>query len=159
MTEETRNDIVRRYRGGASIRRIAEDLDLARQTVRNAINRWPAERTGPEASTTLPVPQHRSSVLDAHDDTIRQLLKRYPDITVMRLLEELRAKGFTGRYTTLRMRVKQLRPRPTREPVVRFETSPGVQAQMDYSTYDLDFTSEGRRRVHLFSYILSYSRR
>jgi transposase len=159
MTEETRNDIVRRYRGGASIRRIAEDLDLARQTVRNAIHRWQAERTGPEASTTLPVPQRRSSVLDAHDDTIRQLLKRYPDITVTRLLEELRAKGFTGRYTTLRMRVKQLRPRPTREPVVRFETPPGVQAQMDYSSYDLDFTSEGRRRVHLFSYILSYSRR
>ena len=30
---------------------------------------------------------------------------------------------------------------------------------MDYSTYDIDFTDEGRRRVHLFSYVLSYSRR
>jgi len=30
---------------------------------------------------------------------------------------------------------------------------------MDYSTYDLDFTEEGRRRVYLFSYVLSYSRR
>src|SRR6266550_2570739 len=30
---------------------------------------------------------------------------------------------------------------------------------MDYSTYDIDFTGEGRRRVHLFSYLLSYSRR
>jgi hypothetical protein len=30
---------------------------------------------------------------------------------------------------------------------------------MDYSSYDLDFTEEGRRRVHLFSYVLSYSRR
>ena len=30
---------------------------------------------------------------------------------------------------------------------------------MDYSVYDLDFTSEGRRRVNLFSYILGYSRR
>jgi hypothetical protein len=25
---------------------------------------------------------------------------------------------------------------------------------MDYSTYDLDFSAEGRRRVHAFSYVL-----
>ena len=30
---------------------------------------------------------------------------------------------------------------------------------MDYGVYDLDFTREGRRRVYLFSYLLSYSRR
>jgi transposase len=156
MTEEIRHEIVRRHQGGASIRRIAEDLDLARQTVRDAIVRWEAERTGP---TALPTPRRRASVLDAYDAAIRQLLQRYPDITVTRLLEELRAQGFTGHYTILRERVKELRPRPTREPVTRFETSMGSQAQMDYSTYDLDFTGEGRRRVYLFSYILSYSRR
>jgi transposase len=29
---------------------------------------------------------------------------------------------------------------------------------MDYLTYDIDFTSEGRRRVYAFSYIRGYSR-
>src|SRR6202051_2760209 len=30
---------------------------------------------------------------------------------------------------------------------------------MDYSPYDIPFSAEGRRRVHAFSYVLSYSRR
>jgi transposase len=156
MTEATRHEIVRRHQGGASIRRIAADLGLARQTVRAAIRRWHAERDGTGPAAT---PHRRSSKLDAFDDAIRQWLARYPDITVTRLLQELRAQGYPGRYTILRERVNQLRPRADRSPVERFETEPGAQAQMDYSTYDLDFTGEGRRRVHLFSYVLGYSRR
>ena len=156
MTDETRHEIVRRHQGGASVRRIASELGLARQTVRAAIRRWHADRAGlaPPAA-----PRRRASLLDAFDGAIRGWLDRYPDITVTRMLEELRAQGYPGRYTILRERVNQLRPRPTREPVERFETEPGAQAQMDYSTYDLDFTGEGRRRVHLFSYVLGYSRR
>lgn len=160
MNEEIRHAIVRRHQQGASIRRIADELDLARQTVRDAIRRWHADRSGTNPPAALPAsPRRRSSKLDAFDDAIRHWLQRYPDITVTRLLQELRAQGYPGQYTILRTRVKQLRPRPAPLPVERFETQPGVQAQMDYSTYDIDFGGEGRRRVHLFSYILSYSRR
>ena len=155
MTEETRHDIVRRHRGGASIRRIAEELDLARQTVRDVLRRWETQRAGPAPTPRL----RRASQLDAFDDAIRQWLQRYPNITVTRLLEELRRQGFAGRYSILRLRVKQLRVKPTPDPVVRFETAPAAQAQMDFGVYDLDFTGEGRRRVYLFSYLLGYSRR
>ena len=159
VNEDIRNEIVRRWQGRTSQRRIAKDLGVARDTVQSVIRGWEAERAGQQTSGELAAPARRSSQLDAYDDAIRQLLDRYPDITATRVFEELRRQGFTGRYTIVRQRVKHWRPRPSREPVVRFETPPGAQAQMDYSTYDIDFTAEGRRRVHLFSYVLGYSRR
>jgi transposase len=156
MNEEIRNDVVRRRQAGASSRRIARELHLARDTVQAIIRRWEADRAGP--GSTAPAAR-RPSLVDPFHDTIRQLLERYPEITIQRVFEELRLKGFTGGRSIVRERVLELRPRPTREPVVRFETAAGFQAQMDYSTYDIDFTGEGRRRVHLFSYVLGYSRR
>jgi transposase len=157
MNEELRNEIIRRHQGGTSMRRLARELGVARDTVQNVVRRWQAERAGQEAPAGQPA--RRPSLVDPFDETIRQLLARYPDITTTRIFEELRGKGFSGGRTIVRERVLQLRPEPTRQPVQRFETPPGAQAQMDYSGYDIDFTEEGRRRVHLFSYLLGYSRR
>ena len=90
---------------------------------------------------------------------VRELLARWPEITSMRVHEELRGRGFSGGYTIVKDLVRRLRPPRSREPVVRFETGPGVQAQMDYAVYNIDFSEEGRRRVNLFSYVLGHSRR
>lgn len=154
MNEATRNEIIRRWRADASIRQIARDLNLARNTVSRVLVAVTAQRDGVAATAA-----RRPSLLDPFDAVIHELLGRYPDLTATRLLEELRQRGFTGGYTIVRQRLAELRPRTAPLPVVRFETAPGAQAQMDYAVYDLDFSVEGRRRVSLFSYVLGYSRR
>lgn len=160
MDERTRNELIRLHLGGASIRRIAKLLSVSRNTVTNTIAEHAAARRGEGSENVgLPRPRHRrKSLLDVHEDTINALLGRYPDITAVRLWEELQARGFEGRYTIVRDHLRELRPRPKKEPVVRFETGPGQQGQMDYSPYDIEFTSEGKRSVNAFSLVLKYSR-
>ena len=154
MTEPKRNEIVSRWRAGESIRRIARELGLARNTVSGVLAQVEARRTGAGSPS-----RRRPSRLDPYESVIEELLGRYPELTAVRLLQELQQRGFSGSYTLVRQRLRELRPRSIAPPVVRFETGPGAQAQMDYAVYDLDFSGEGRRRVSLFSYILGYSRR
>lgn len=159
----TQNAIISRWLGGQSQRGIAQELHISRWRVERTLR---AHREARAAAPDVPVNQelpaplvHRASKLDAFQTHITRLLERYPNLTAMRVFEELRKQGYDGGYTILRERVKQLRRVPTKPLTVRFETAPGVQAQMDWSVYDVDFTHEGRRRVNLFSYLLSYSRR
>jgi transposase len=156
MNEELRNEIVRRWRGAQSCRGIARDLQITRGVVERVLRQHQQQRG--DAAPTVPRAR-KEGLLAAHEEAMCALLARYPDIAAMRLLEELRKLGYRGGYTTLRQRLRELRPPRRREFVERFETSPGVQAQMDYAVYDLEFTHEGRRRVNLFSYVLGYSRR
>jgi transposase len=157
MTEAIRQEIVQLRQGGASLRAIATALGIARCTVTRALARWQAQRDG--GATPVPRPRQRGSIVDPFEPILKELLAKYPNLTNERALEELRARGFRGGYTVVRQRLGRLRPRVPKAPVPRFETAAGMQAQMDYGVYDIDFTREGRRRVYLFSYLLSYSRR
>jgi transposase len=158
MKESVRNEIMRLSEQGLSGRRIAQQLGVSRHTVHAALEQVAKARVEGAANAPLPRPRPRRS-LEAFADVVQQLLERYPDLTAQRLWEELRQRGFRGSYATVWRRLHELRPATPRPPVVRFETGPGVQAQMDYATYTIALGEEGPRRVHLFSYLLGYSRR
>lgn len=166
MNSEEENEVIHRWQNQQSIRSIASQMNLSRYLVSGIIRKHVQRRDADAAlqNETPPAslgaaPTLRSSKLDPFVDQLEQLLERYPKLTATRALEELRRSGYDGGYTILRERIKQLRKTPSRQLTIRFETAPGVQAQMDWATYTIDFTGEGKRRVHLFSYILGYSRR
>jgi transposase len=62
---------------------------------------------------------------------IEARLTEYPRLSGTRLLAECRAAGYTGGITQLRDFIRHLRPAP--EPITRFETEPGRQAQVDFA--------------------------
>ena len=178
--EEFRNEVIHRRNQGESERRIAMQLGVSRWLVTKVIRQnrksrgleetdspsspQPTDAQPKDLAATIPASlgqpiQKRTSKLDAFEPQLRQLLERYPRITVIRLQEELQGAGYSGGYSILSERVRELRSGPAKPLTVRFETGPGAQAQMDWATYDIDFTQEGRRKVQLFSYILGYSRR
>ncbi len=158
MNDELRNEVLARWRGGQSGRQIARELHISRTTVAKVIAEHQEQRV--QGATGLPPPRKiRGSQVDEYEAVLRNYLSRYPDMSAVRLLEELRARGYKGGYTVLRQRIRQLRQQCPRSPVERFETGPGAQAQMDWAVYTIDFAQEGRRKVNLFSYVLGYSRR
>ena len=163
MSEQIENEIIHRWLGGQSLRGIARDLSVSRWQVSRTVRQHQAARVEAPvdaSNSALPAAREtRGSKLDAFQSMIDQLLQRYPHMKATRIFEELKKQGYTGGYTVLRERIKQLRGRPNKPLVVRFETAPGAQAQMDWAEYQIDFTQEGRRRVNLFSYLLGYSRR
>lgn len=91
--------------------------------------------------------------LDPYKPIIEARLTTYPALSAARLFEEVRAAGYPGGLAQLQVFVRQVRPRPAPEPVVRFETPPGLQAQVDFATVRLPW---GRRYALLV--VLGYSR-
>src|SRR5208283_2553033 len=154
------NEVVRRWQEQTPMRRIAVELRISRYLVKRIIADHQDGRSQGMMHPDLPMPPElRGSMLDQHIPFIQDLLGRWPSMTALRIHEELRGRGFTGKYTNVKDLVRRLRGEPRRQPVVRFESPKGQQAQMDYATYEIDFREEGRRRVNLFSYVLGYSRR
>ena len=71
--------------------------------------------------------------LDAYKAIVEARLAAYPQLSAVRLLDEIRAAGYAGGYTQLKAFVQRVRPTPAPEPVIRFETPAGRQAQVDFA--------------------------
>lgn len=139
-------------RRGHGVRAIARLLGISRNAVRRAL-RAAAEKP-PEAA---PGPEKRASKLDGHREAIAALIEKYPRLTALRVQEEIRKKGFDGSVDIVRRLVRELRKKPAVEPYDRIETAAGIQAQADWSPYQIEIGGE-LVTAHALSVTLCYSR-
>ncbi len=95
----------------------------------------------------------RPSRLDPYKEIIETRLEAYPDLSAVRLFEEIRKAGYEGGYDQVKRHVREVRPQPLPEPVRRFETPPGHQGQVDFAEFK---TPWGKR--HALVVVLGYSR-
>jgi transposase len=136
---------------GLSQQAVAEMLGVSRRT----LHRWIREGLldGPVPDRKYKPRAARATKLDPYKSIIQERLAAYPELSAVRLLEEVRAAGYAGGYTQLQEYVQQVRPQPPEEPVVRFETPAGKQTQVDFGRFRLPW---GIRNCLLL--VLGYSR-
>lgn len=135
------------HRHGKSIREIAREMGVSRNTVRRYLRDEEAERYKPRLA--------RPTKLDPFKDyLVERLAAAVPErIPGSVLLIELRERGCGGGYTMLKLFLAALRPKEMVEPVIRFETEPGEQMQVDWAVI-----RRGANRLSVFVATLGWSR-
>jgi transposase len=145
----------------AEIRRLAEiekltgwaisrRLHCSRHTVAKAIR---AEQPPTQAAAP------RASQLDAHRAKIETLLAKYPELSAVRIHEEISRgpEGYTGSVHVLRRYLRQVRPARARVyQEVHYE--PGQAMQVDWGECGRVPLGSTTRKVSVFVAVLCYSR-
>jgi len=129
LKAEERMEIAVLKKHGESIRAIARAMGVSRNTVRRHL------RGGDGAAVRKPAAR-RVEKLDPFKGYIVDRLKAAaPDlIPASVLFREIKTRGYTGGETRLKQFVRGLRTAPKPDPVVRFETEPGEQMQVDWAS-------------------------
>jgi transposase len=95
--------------------------------------------------------------LDPYKEWIQARLE-VADFTAQRLYQDIRTQGYRGGYNLVKRFVAPLRAERHRQAVMRFETLPGQQAQVDWSSFGLLVVDGVRKALSCFSMILGFSR-
>lgn len=135
---------------GKSLRWIAKELEVSRNTVRKAIK----DKDIPEYSRKL-CPEN---ALEMYKEEIERMVFK-DNLIGSRILKEIIKKGFDGSKTAFYNYLSKIREAKNVGRITeRYETSEGEQAQFDWSEYTVMIAGE-LTKVYVFSTILSYSRR
>jgi len=135
------------HRQGMSIRAIAKHHQLSRNTVRRYLR--DAAKT-----PTYSKRERKPSKLEPYKSYLQErITAAKPDwIPAVVLFREIQAQGYEGKEGIVKNYLRPFKT-PITEPVVRFETPPGKQMQVDFTTI-----SRGRRKLKALVATLGYSR-
>ena len=138
---------------GVTKTELSKRLGVSRRTIHAWIAEGGLDRDLSAGGARYGPRPRRPHKLDAYKGIMDARLREFPKLSVRRLFEEVRAAGYTGGYSRVRDSVREIRPVEAKEPVERFETPPGRQAQVDFATFTLPW---GRR--HALLVVLGHSR-
>ena len=136
--------------GRVNISEIARQTGYDRKTVRKYLR----VETPPQVTKR----KNTKSKLDDYKEHIIKQLEGYPALTVVKIYREIQDMGYTGKYTILKDFVREVRPGTAVEAVYRFETKPGIQAQVDWGECGSIEIDGKIRKLYCFSMVLGYSR-
>lgn len=144
--------ILELHQQGLSVSAIAERMGMDRKTVRKYIAQGvQVPRYGPR--------RPRPCVIDPYRAYLTERVLQYPELSIARLLREIRELGYRGGRTAVGDVLRSVRPPRQKSFEVRFETPAGHQAQVDFAHFLTEFEdTPGTRRVWLFSMVLGHSR-
>lgn len=138
---------------GATKSELARQLGVSRDTIHRWIRDGDLDRDLDDAPVRYGPRPPAPTKLGPYKPIIETRLAAYPELSAVRLLDEIQAAGYAGGYSQLKAFVRQIRPTPMPEPVIRFETPAGRQAQVDFARFRFSW---GIRYALLV--VLGYSR-
>jgi len=147
LTQENVVEVHVLHRQGMSIRRIAKELGISRNTVRVYLRDKAATPTyGPR--------EQRRSKLDEFKPYLKARIEAAKPhwIPGAVLFREIQARGYQGKEGILKNYIRPFKP-VANDPVVRFETPAGQQLQVDFTTI-----RRGKSKLKAFVATLGYSR-
>jgi transposase len=127
---------------------IARRLHCSRHTVAAAL-----KLQQPPAQTVAP----RASLLDPYLEQIKQLLARYPDLSAVRIREEIARTGYTGSASVLRRYLRKVRPARGRV-YQEVHYQPAQALQVDWGECGRVQVGSTMRKVSVFVAVHCYSR-
>ena len=138
-------------RDGQSIRQISRITGCSRNTVRKVLRGSAAKRK---------TRKRHKSILDEYKPYLK---KRYrlTGLSAVRLLEEIKPMGYGGEIDTIRRYLRTIdeEERISEKATVRFETAPGVQAQVDWAEIGRLPDANGVfKKIYAFVIVLGFSR-
>jgi transposase len=148
-------EILRLKERGYSISSISRMTGKDRKTVRKYLSK--------DKNETLKRKRviNRSSKLQSFEDYIVKLIYEsnieFPPCTV--IYEQLVERGYGGSLSLVQKWVKQYKKTHQPKVVIRYETPPGLQAQVDWGEMKITDQKSGyKQKVYIFCMSLSYSR-
>lgn len=147
ITKEVYMEIEVLRKHGFSLRRIAAEVGCAVNTVRSHLTAGQKPKYERQ--------KKRPSKLSPYEVYLRERQTSAHPLWIPAtvLHREIAAQGYQGGMSQLRRFLREIKPTLPPEPVVRFETAPGEQMQVDWVEF-----RKGRQPLYAFCATLGYSR-